>query len=163
MSKPPHHPDPTSSPDVVRIYLTTLLRHYHDIPGEEARAIASNWKYGRGSEILYYDLETFRAMFGSEAGMLLYRDVRRGNATISSNTRTFTSSTSERDLFGCPPGLSLLWFFLVLMLATAYGAYTDWDPTTATNDRASALFGVSLFSGFGFIFSYFFYYVVPRL
>ena len=104
MSKPPHHPDPTSSPDVVRIYLTTLLRHYHDIPGEEARVIASNWKYGRGSELFYYDLDTFRAMFGSEAGMLLYRDVRRGNATTNSSTRISTNTSSERDLFGCPPG-----------------------------------------------------------
>lgn len=59
--------------------------------------------------------------------------------------------------------VSLLWFFLVLMLATAYGAYTDSDPTTVTNDRAGPLFAVSLISGFGFILSYFFYYVAPRL
>ena len=97
-SKPPPLPNPTSPPGDVRVYLTKLLQHHHGIDEEEAREIASNWKYGRGSDLFYYDVETFRGMFGSEAGMLLYRDIGRGNV------RSSRSSDSEEDLFGCPPG-----------------------------------------------------------
>lgn len=46
---------------------------------DEAHEIASRWKYDRGSELLYYyDVQTFRDIFGSEAGVLLYGYARGG-------------------------------------------------------------------------------------
>lgn len=80
MGKSLARPSSTSSPSTVRMYLAAILRDRYNVPDEDARAIASSWKYGRGAELLYYGAEAFRAMFGSEAGMLLYRAVRRDKA-----------------------------------------------------------------------------------
>ena len=96
MDRPLARLSSTSSPDVVRTYLATILRDKHNVPDEESRAIASNWKYGRGAELFYYDAETFRGMFGSEPGMLLYRAVR--------GDKTQPRPAAKRDLFGFPPG-----------------------------------------------------------
>ncbi|KFX94575.1 hypothetical protein V490_04304 [Pseudogymnoascus sp. VKM F-3557] len=37
-----------------------------------ANEMAAKWQYGRGSELTYYDVATFRSVFGAKAGYLLY-------------------------------------------------------------------------------------------
>ena len=58
--------------------------------------------------------------------------------------------------------MSFVWGFFILMIATGFGAYKDWDRTAANNDRARVLVYVSSFSGLGYFFSYLFYYVISR-
>jgi hypothetical protein len=104
---PPTRPNSEASPSVVRDYLAAVLSTYHDVPEDTARAIASGWKYGRGSEFAYYDVQTFRDMFGSEAGNLLYGHARRQMKRSSGTRVTPTAATDENnneDIFGLPPG-----------------------------------------------------------
>jgi hypothetical protein len=73
----PQPPEIDASPVHVRNWFITLLVDLHGVPEAEAQEIASKWKYGRGSELLYYDVDTFRTIFGSEAGTLLFGHARR--------------------------------------------------------------------------------------
>ena len=68
----PTIPPPTTTPSEVRTYFSTLLTTHHSVPEPDAKKIASKWQFGRGSELQYYDLSTFREIFGVEAGTVLF-------------------------------------------------------------------------------------------
>lgn len=59
-------------PEKVREFFRQILIQQHDVSVEEADAIASKWRYGRGTEMLHYDMATYRGIFGMEAGSLLH-------------------------------------------------------------------------------------------
>jgi hypothetical protein len=69
-------PLPDASPAAVRGYFTTLLHTLHSVPEPEAARIAVKWQFGRGSELRYYDITTFREIFGVEAGTVLFGHAR---------------------------------------------------------------------------------------
>ena len=105
----PSPPSPDASPATVRTWLTTILCDVHSVQEEQARGIASKWKYGRGSELTYYDLETFRTMFGGEAGTLLFgharRELRTGRRGPSGGMgRGDRDDRPKTDIFGLQPG-----------------------------------------------------------
>jgi hypothetical protein len=74
---PPQHPGRDDSPKVVRKWFSDILINLHGVPEEEALERTPKWKYGHGSELLYYDIITFRLMFGAEAGTLLFGHARK--------------------------------------------------------------------------------------
>lgn len=107
-----------ATPATVRIYIGQVLQNHHDVSKEEAEAVAAKWLYGRGSELLvYYDIDTFRSIFGAEAGMLLFgyarKELGRTSGAISS-TRVGARvggkvmDKNKKDIFGLTPGCKLL-------------------------------------------------------
>jgi hypothetical protein len=76
MATPPPFPPPSATPPEVRTYFTALLSTLHSGPEPDAEKIASKWSFGRGSELRYYDLSTFREIFGFEAGTVLFGHAR---------------------------------------------------------------------------------------
>jgi hypothetical protein len=114
----PQPPERDASPSNVRSWFVVILTDLHGVPENEAREIASKWKYGRGSELNYYDVDTFRLIFGSEAGTLLFGHARRELRTMrrspSSGVGDVEKEKVERpksDIFGLTPGCECL--FLV--------------------------------------------------
>lgn len=101
----PKPPAQDAKPEAVRTYFSTILTEFHNVPEADAVSIASHWKYGRGSEISYYGIDTYRSIFGPEAGILLYgharQELRTGRRGPSSKAAT---KRSEVDLFGQEPG-----------------------------------------------------------
>mgnify|MGYP005996737705 CR=1 len=81
---------------------------YHVAKGT-ATDIASNWEYGPGSALTLFDVQTFREIFGPEAGALMYH-------YIASNVKSPPGSTNpahgqqrieaevKKDLFGLRTG-----------------------------------------------------------
>ncbi|KAE9363130.1 hypothetical protein N431DRAFT_433337 [Stipitochalara longipes BDJ] len=112
----PTPPAPTATPAEVRTYFSTVLTTLHSVPKSDAEKIAAKWQFGRGSELRYYDLSTFREIFGVEAGTVLFghargelsgdsgKEVRnRGgerNVVVVKKGRV----KHERDIFGVTPG-----------------------------------------------------------
>jgi hypothetical protein len=99
-----------ASPATVRTWFTTLLTDLHSVPENEAREIASKWQFGRGSELRYYDVGTFRDIFGAEVGTLLFGHARRelGGAVRGPSPGVGRVSTAREkptsDIFGLTPG-----------------------------------------------------------
>lgn len=111
--EPPSLPPHDASPMIVRTYLAQVLQEQHHITKEEAEDIAANWKYGRGSELTYYDVETFRAMFGGEAGCLLFgyarHELRTSRTALSDQFGREDVVRQDRvDVFGMAPGCKFL-------------------------------------------------------
>jgi hypothetical protein len=110
MSHPsPPIPQADASPEQVRTYFANVLATHHGLSTEEASVIASNWKLGRGSELKFYDLKTFRGIFGIEAGTLLYYYAtnKLASSSLPGTTtipRTNNYKIKERDIFNLPPG-----------------------------------------------------------
>lgn len=103
---PPHDADPSA----VRHYLAQVLYYKCNIPIEEAKDIAANWQYGQGSALTYFDIDTFRAIFGGEAGALLHHHVVTEEQILRSPTREVSekeTNMENKDLFGMSPGGTL--------------------------------------------------------
>lgn len=95
----------------------------HDVSKEESQKITDKWQFGRGSELTYYDIDTFRTIFGVEAGTLLFGYARgelRTNRTSpsvgSGSGRGNNTRSEEKDIFGNTPGCK---FSLVKRLTVA--------------------------------------------
>jgi len=112
MSTPtPTRPPPTATPSEVRAYFSTLLTALHSVPKSEAEKIAAKWQFGRGSELKYYDLSTFREIFGVEAGTVLFGHARGelngdgAKAVVNGgNGLVLKKGKVEKDIFGVTPG-----------------------------------------------------------
>ncbi|TVY83071.1 hypothetical protein LSUE1_G004003 [Lachnellula suecica] len=146
----PAAPSRDAPPSEVRTYLTTILKTCHGVPEAEALEIAANWQYGRGSEITYYDIGTYRTLFGPEAGVLLYgharRELRIGRRGPSDNgTRSQTGK--ETDIFGQTPGSTVLLCWMAMSEKDA--------------NKAGGLFAGSFISVMGFVISYLVFYFGP--
>jgi hypothetical protein len=106
----PQIPDRDASPTSVRNWFVTILTDLHSVSESEARDIASKWKYGRGSELLYYDVDTFRVIFGGEAGTLLFGHARRELRSFRNGPSTGVGGKDKErkrpttDLFGLTTG-----------------------------------------------------------
>lgn len=101
MSRPyttPGHQRPLaeSPPATVRAYLASLLHERHGVPEDEAAGIADAWRLGRGAELATYDLQTFRDMFGSETGALLYMYARDGLNSITTDDTARGAAAAQR-------------------------------------------------------------------
>lgn len=101
MSRPyitPGHlrPPDESPPATVRAYFATLLHERHGVPEDEAASIAAAWRLGRGAELATYDLQTFRDLFGSETGMLLYTYARNGLNITTTGSTARGAATQQR-------------------------------------------------------------------
>jgi hypothetical protein len=75
----------------------------------DAQEIASKWQYGRGSELTYYDIDTFRLIFGVEAGTLLYgyarKELRTSKTAPNGGLRQQGKvERPKKDIFGMEPG-----------------------------------------------------------
>jgi len=114
----PHsNPAPTNThtPEV-RIYFTALLTTLHSLPASSAEKIAAKWQFGRGSELQYYDISTFREIFGVEAGTVLFGHARGelgggagkgvGSGGNGGDGLVVKKGNGkyERDIFGITPG-----------------------------------------------------------
>lgn len=105
---PPHD----ATPSTVRAYFARVLCDRHDVPREEAENVAAKWRYGRGSEVAYYDVDTFRSIFGGEAGNLLFgytrKELRTSGPSPSSRLgRGEVVGKCRKDIFGMTPGCKL--------------------------------------------------------
>lgn len=106
-------PPSDAPPSVVRAYFSEILSKHHDVPSAEAIAITAQWRVGRGSELTYYDIETFRAIFGAEIGTLLFgyarKELKTSRAPSAGLGKGVKKSeegakATERDIFGLTPG-----------------------------------------------------------
>ena len=102
----PQPPDRDASPSNVRNRFITILTDLHGVPESDARDIASKWKYGRGSELNYYDVDTFRTIFGSEAGTLLFGHARR---ELRMRRKSPSTGVGEREKEEEQPKTDIFW------------------------------------------------------
>jgi len=170
----PKPPARDASPEAVRTYFSAILKELHNLPEADAVSIASHWKYGRGSEISYYDIETYRSIFGPEAGTLLYghsrQQLRTGRHGPSSQSSGI--ERSRVDLFGQEPGggsflnthlltvadisfneVGLLKLLLILTIGLAVLAFRATDE-----DKAVWMGAIAVVTGFCFLLGYLGFY-----
>ncbi|KAG0652129.1 hypothetical protein D0Z07_0772 [Hyphodiscus hymeniophilus] len=102
-------PPRDATPSTIRAYFARVLHEHHNVQKEKAENIAAKWQYGRGSELTYYDIETFRSIFGGEAGALLFGYARRELRTsrTSPSSQIGRVEMPEKDIFGMTPGCKL--------------------------------------------------------
>ncbi|KAG4411939.1 hypothetical protein IFR04_014913 [Cadophora malorum] len=113
-SKTPEHanspatpiPTPSATPSEVQIYFTSLLSTLHSVPANEAQEIALKWKLGRGQEMSSFSVDTYRQIFGWEAGTVLYGHVNGTKANKRSGTKLQPTEKDrpKTDIFGLEPG-----------------------------------------------------------
>ncbi|KFY23762.1 hypothetical protein V491_02415 [Pseudogymnoascus sp. VKM F-3775] len=105
-------PQPSSTPSNVRTYFAAVLHRLHGVPLPEAERIAAAWKLGRGSELMSYDPQTFRDLFGSEAGMLLFTYARGDDwmegLGAEDTGRACCTIYSSKDALSCSRRVPLL-------------------------------------------------------
>lgn len=102
--------DATSS--AIRSYFVQVLQNHYDVPKTEAEDIAARWQYSRGRELRSYDIDTFRAILGVEAGSLLFAYIKKETkmAKSPSNLEIGKKQVVEKkskDIFGLTPGCKL--------------------------------------------------------
>ncbi|CAL3964971.1 hypothetical protein PZA11_002158 [Diplocarpon coronariae] len=56
----------------IRDFFSQLLQKHYSLPRDTADALVRPWLYGQEKEIMSYDLDTYRALFGPEIGAILY-------------------------------------------------------------------------------------------
>ncbi|KFZ08037.1 hypothetical protein V501_06121 [Pseudogymnoascus sp. VKM F-4519 (FW-2642)] len=110
-SQTPSPPSHNATPLEVRDYFAGVLFNFHDVSLEQAHEIAAKWEYGRGSELTYYDVATFRSIFGAEAGTLLYgyarKELRTSRTGPSGNLgNRGILEKPQNDIFGATPGFA---------------------------------------------------------
>jgi hypothetical protein len=106
MSTPPP-PDEEADPAEVRKWFTKILTSLHEVPLIKSNDIVAKWQYGRGSEITYYDVETYREIFGAEAGTILFGHARRELGVMKrgpSGGREEFVNGQIKDFFRLKPG-----------------------------------------------------------
>jgi len=104
----PTPPTQDATPTEVRSWFTTLLCDLHGVPETEATEIASKWRFGRGSELTYYDVDTFRNILGGEAGTILFGHARTELRTDKRGpTGGVNPPRKKKDIFGLTPGCEL--------------------------------------------------------
>lgn len=59
----------------VREYLEAILIDCFSTARPEAIEIAAKWRFGRGAELTSFKIEEYRAIFGFEAGTILFRHI----------------------------------------------------------------------------------------
>lgn len=93
-----------ANPPIVRKYLANILHFSYNVPAEHAEALVSGWQYGRGRELVHYDIATFRQIFGAEVGALLYHHMANKSHISTAPSSRMDNSMAKKDLFGLPPG-----------------------------------------------------------
>ncbi|KAH6703204.1 hypothetical protein BKA61DRAFT_619114 [Leptodontidium sp. MPI-SDFR-AT-0119] len=158
-------PSHDATPSTVRAYFARVLCDRHDVPREEAENIAAKWRYGRGSEVAYYDVDTFRSIFGGEAGNLLFgyarKELRTSGASPSSRLgRGEVVGKCRKDIFGMTPGLSIVYLFFGLSIL--FGFRVWFEMNKENTDRVLGLGTICGCCFLGFLFSYTVYYFPLR-
>lgn len=67
--------DDAPASEVREFFSQTLINGYN-VALSDAETIASQWRYGGGTELAYFDVEAFRSIFGGEVGTILYEKSR---------------------------------------------------------------------------------------
>lgn len=75
--------DDAPASEVCEFFYQTLIDDFN-VPPAEAETIASQWRYGGGRELAYFDREAFRAIFGGEVGTILYEKSRTSSRRVKS-------------------------------------------------------------------------------
>lgn len=70
---PPEH----ASAKEVQEHIMRMLHHVCDLPTAAAVNIAAQWTMGTGQDLLSCDADACRAIFGAEAGSIIYHRSRR--------------------------------------------------------------------------------------
>ena len=96
----------SARPSEVQTYFTSLLSTLHSVPASEAREIASKWKLGRGQEMSSFDVETYRQIFGWEAGTILFGHANGAKVKKGSGGKVQLNEKDKpkKDIFGLEPG-----------------------------------------------------------
>ncbi|TGO31013.1 hypothetical protein BPAE_0002g01060 [Botrytis paeoniae] len=161
MSTAPSVPPLDATSLTVREYISHILHNHYDVPKDEAENLAAQWKYGRGSELRTFDVDTFRSIFGVEAGTLLFAYLRKelGPSKAGSNKKLTdggAAQRAERDIFGLTPGLSIV--YLTLGFTIAFGFTLWFEMGTAHPVKIEVLCFFAVISFIGFLISYLIYY-----
>ncbi len=64
--------DNLPSSQSVREYFAKVLVEKYSVPQSEAEVYTSKWRYGTAREVVGFDVETYRQIFGPEIGGILY-------------------------------------------------------------------------------------------
>ncbi|KAF5879588.1 uncharacterized protein Bfra_006795 [Botrytis fragariae] len=142
MSTAPSVPPLDATALTVREYISHILHNHYDVPKHEAESLATQWKYGRGSELRTFDVDVFRSIFGVEAGTLLFAYLRNelGPLKAGSNKKLAgggAAQRAERDIFGLTPGLSIV--YLTLTFSVVFGFTLWYEMGTASSAKIEAL------------------------
>ncbi|THV44721.1 hypothetical protein BGAL_0589g00080 [Botrytis galanthina] len=161
MSTAPSVPPLDATSFTVREYISHILHNQYDVPKHEAEDLAAQWKYGRGSELRTFDVDTFRSIFGAEAGTLLFEYVRKelDPSKTGSNKELAcggAAQRAEKDIFGITPGLSIIYLMLGFSVTFAFTLWSEWGTASSAKIEALSLF--TMFSFIGFLFCYLVYY-----
>ncbi|TGO10507.1 hypothetical protein BTUL_0133g00140 [Botrytis tulipae] len=161
MSTTPSVPPLDATSFTVREYISHILYNHYDVPKHEAEDLATQWKYGRGSELRTFDVDTFRSIFGAEVGTLLFEYVRKelGLSKAGSNEKLAgggAAQRAEKDIFGITPGLSIVYLTLGFSVAFAFTLGSQWGTASSAKIEALSLF--TMLSFIGFLVCYLVYY-----
>ncbi|TGO46110.1 hypothetical protein BCON_0344g00020 [Botryotinia convoluta] len=137
MSTAPSVPPLDATSFTVREYISHILHNHYDVPKNEAENLAAQWEYGRGPELRTFDVDTFRSIFGVEAGTLLFAYVMKelGPPKAGSN-RKLARGGRLRGLKGI---FLVSIVYLTLGFSVAFG-FTLWSEMgTASSAKIEVL------------------------
>ncbi|KAI0174614.1 hypothetical protein BJ166DRAFT_621076 [Pestalotiopsis sp. NC0098] len=143
---------PGSPPSAVRAYLIAILRERHGVSESEATRIAAGWSFGRGAELMSSDIETFRGLFGSEFGDILFTYTGEDLSQDEVMSRG-VASQPRKNLFGVDPSFVLVESLFLVTVIFALIAYQQYDPIHSVAIRE--VLGTKYFiSACGFVLLY---------
>merc|ERR1712093_18196 len=146
----------SARPSEVQTYFTSLLSTLHSVPASEAREIASKWKLGRGQEMSSFDVETYRQIFGWEAGTILFGHANGAKVKKGSGVKVQLNEKdkTKKDIFGLEPGLSIIYLCFFSTIFLGWRAYIEADDARA---GFMAMFAGMLLMGFGASYCIFYF------
>ncbi|KAL7907497.1 hypothetical protein GGI35DRAFT_89591 [Trichoderma velutinum] len=154
-----YKPAGDAEPPAVREYLAEVLHFSCDVPVEQAEELVSAWQYGRGHALNHYDVATFRHIFGAEIGALLYYHIHNESSRFITATHVMPQKENKqinKDLFGLPPGVSIMYLFLIMCIIP--GLLGCIQILKGKTDHVDKMFKLSGFFFLGFMFLYIMFY-----
>lgn len=78
-----------STSQEVRDYFYGILTENYGFDVTEAEALVSKWRYGKMKEMREFDITTYKEIFGTEVGCLLYGHRHEGNSAEGGTIGTY--------------------------------------------------------------------------
>ncbi|KAL7894207.1 hypothetical protein HDV63DRAFT_390066 [Trichoderma sp. SZMC 28014] len=147
-----------ANPPIVRKYLANILHFSYNVPAEHAEALVSGWQYGRGRELVHYDIATFRQIFGAEVGALLYHHMANKSHISTAPSSRMDNSMAKKDLFGLPPGVTIMYLFLTICIIS--GLLACIQILKGSSDYVGNMLKLSGFFFIAFMYLYIMIYYV---
>lgn len=89
----------------MREFIVNALHGIHHVTEDKAIDIAANWKYGSGSALTLFDVDTFRPLLSAETDALMYLYIVGGKGGSQSvNEKQIIGLMTRKDLLGLQPG-----------------------------------------------------------